>query len=298
MFWIIGFLILGVIGAIGVLIAAFGRNDDPNSIPRGAGWAVIVVVAVLQIGLFIVSSVHVVDARNVGVVRSFGSIKGQVGEGTQFTWPWQSVEEWDIREQTVILEMEAASKDGQVVYTKVLLNFDVSTTDVQSLAREVGKNYVDRVVIPRTTQAIKELTDDFQALEIINKRPEIRLSAEKRLSDELAPYSLTIKSIIIENLDFSDAFNASLEEKVAAEQQALAEVFRAQQRVTAAQAEADSIKVRAEQQALANQLLTSSLTPALIQYQTIQNLSDNIQIMVVPSEGGFLFQLPQLNTGQ
>ena len=51
---------------------------------------------------------------------------------------------------------------------------------------------------------------------------------------------------------------------------------------------------RAEKEALANQRLSASLTPLLVQHEMIDKLSEKIQIMVVPQGSNFLMQLPNI----
>jgi hypothetical protein len=45
---------------------------------------------------------------------------------------------------------------------------------------------------------------------------------------------------------------------------------------------------------LANQRLSASLTPLLVQHEMIQKLSDKIQLMVVPQGQNLLLQVPNL----
>ena len=68
----------------------------------------------------------------------------------------------------------------------------------------------------------------------------------------------------------------------------------AQQRVETEKGEGEAKLARAEKEALANQRLSASLTPLLVQHEMIDKLSEKIQIMVVPQGGNFLMQLPNI----
>lgn len=285
-------VLIALVGTACVLYAIFSSAIDGSKV--GAG-VVAFALAIVQVLLIAGTSIHTVDARNVGVVRSFGSISGQVGEGVQLTWPWQSVEEWDVREQTIVIEMEAGSKEGQLVLLKVLINLDVSPDNVQNLARDIGRNYEERIIRPRSIQAIKEIVNDHVGLDVLNNRDVIRSAAEDRLKVEFAPYSLTLRSVILEDIDFSDEFNATLEKKASTAQQIeveknLVEVAKQQanQAEEAATGRSKALSAEAAGQAEANRLISSSLTPALIQFQAIQKLNDNISIALVPGEGNIL----------
>jgi regulator of protease activity HflC (stomatin/prohibitin superfamily) len=119
------------------------------------------------------------------------------------------------------------------------------------------------------------------------------------LEQELSPYSIHIVDLLLDNIDFSQEFKRSIENKQIATQKALeeeqlvaAEKFKAQQRVEAEKGEGEAKLARAEKEALANQKLAASLTPLLVQQAMIDKLSSKIQLMVVPQGQNFLMQLP------
>lgn len=104
-------------------------------------------------------------------------------------------------------------------------------------------------------------------------------------------------------MDFSAAFKQSIENKQIATQKSLeqeqlvsAAKFAAQQRVETEKGEGEAKLARAEKETLANQRLSASLTPSLVQHEMIEKLSEKIQIMVVPQGQNFLMQLPNLGT--
>ena len=63
-----------------------------------------------------------------------------------------------------------------------------------------------------------------------------------------------------------------------------------------AQGEADAARIRAEGEAEALRLINEQLrkNPALLQWRYIEQLSDNVQIILLPSNSPFLFDLQQL----
>ncbi|MBC7814668.1 MAG: hypothetical protein H7175_26160, partial [Burkholderiales bacterium] len=69
--------------------------------------------------------------------------------------------------------------------------------------------------------------------------------------------------------------------------------------IAAAEGQAQSIILRAQSEAEALRLVSEQIAanPALIQYQYIQNLSDNVQIALVPSNSPFLFDFDSLLSG-
>ena len=74
---------------------------------------------------------------------------------------------------------------------------------------------------------------------------------------------------------------------------------RANAAIAAAEGEAQSIEIRAKAQAEALRLVSEQIAanPSLIQYQYVQNLSDNVQLILLPSNSPFLFDLNSLSQG-
>jgi regulator of protease activity HflC (stomatin/prohibitin superfamily) len=266
------------------------------------------------IGSLLIFSVHIVSAGEVGVVRTFGSITGQVGEGLQITWPWQSVETWNIKVQTVLPEsscsdrsiscLDAFSSESQDVFIRAVVNLKVDPRDVQELARTVGSNYVERLVLPRLHQIVKDTTVKYRSVDIAPHREEIRQAVRERLGQELSENSINVVDLLITNIDFRPEFKQAIEAKVKAEQDALTEqnkvlISKAQAEQAAAVAEgtASRLRIEAQGQADANRLINESLTPLLIQFQAVQKLTDNVQIALIPSGNGVIIDPATLLSG-
>lgn len=332
MFWIVATVFLLGIAAvlklkgrsIGAAMAdtSYDRDEASRAARReSAGDTSSMVTGVIAAGIFILwllasagMSVHVVDARNVGVVKTFGSITGQVGEGIQLTWPWQSVEEWDVRLKVVEPDtrcsngaekcMDAGSVDVQDVYVSGALNIEVDPRDVQELARNIGRSYEDTIVRNRLYQVVKQTTATYKAQDILAAREEIRTKVRAAMQAELAAYSINVTDFLITNIDFRGEFKEAIEAKVRAEQEALTERNRvdisraqAEQKAAEAQGEADRLRIEAEGQAAANRLINESLTPLLVQFQALQKLADNVQIALIPSGEGIIIDPATLLQG-
>jgi regulator of protease activity HflC (stomatin/prohibitin superfamily) len=261
-------------------------------------WSVIVAVLLL---LVITKPFVIVRAGEVGVVYSFGSIIGQLDEGFHLIAPWHFVTHTNIRVQRAVLErLQSFSQETQDVFVRASLNFQVSPKAVQNLFRTVGADYYHVLIEPRVAQNFKDETVKYRSVDIAPNREKIRQAVRAKLEQELSPYSIHIVDLLLDNVDFSQEFKRSIENKQIATQKALeeeqlvaAEKFKAQQRVETEKGEGEAKLARAEKEALANQKLAASLTPLLVQQSMIEKLSSKIQIMVVPQGQNFLMQLPQ-----
>lgn len=263
------------------------------------------VIGVLLLLLIFAKPFVIVRAGTVGVIYSFGSIVGQVDEGFHLIWPWWFVTHTDIKVQRAVLsKLQSFSSETQDVFVKASLNYQVSPKAVQTLFRTVGPDYFHVLIEPRVAQNFKDETVKFKSVDIAPNREVIRQAVRQRLEKELSPYSIHIVDLLLDDVDFSPAFKQSIENKQIATQKALeqeqlvsAAKFAAQQRVETEKGEGEAKLARAEKEALANQKLSASLTPLLVQHEMVSRLSDKIQLMVVPQGGNMILQLPNVQGG-
>jgi len=273
---------------------------DTISTTRMAGVgmrAAAIVLGVLWIGLAtLVNSVHQVDAGHVGVVRTFGDITDQTGAGLVVTFPFQTLEEASVRvERYDITDVTAFSKETQDVFSEITVNYQVSPRAIQTLYKDVGSQYVDTLLRPRVINFFKETTVNYNAVDIAPNREEIRRTVRERLKRDLEPFSIDIVDLLIDNIDFRQEFKTAIEAKQVATQEALrqqqlieAKKAEAQQKIETARGDAESVRIAAEAQAAANQLLAQSLTDDVIRFQALQKLADNVQIALIPSGAGII----------
>lgn len=197
----------------------------------------------------------VIGAGERGVVLHWGAFQGRVMEpGLKWKTPIsQSVIKMDVQTQKEEIDVSAASKDLQTVTARIAINFHPDPAKVGELYVNVGTSYQDRIIAPSIQEAVKAATAKYTAEELITKRELVKGDAQALLVARLAPSNIIIENLSIVNFDFSASFNAAIESKVTAEQEALKAKnnleqvkFEAQQQIETAKAEAESIKIQAQ----------------------------------------------------
>lgn len=213
--------------------------------------ASIAVVVLLLVGL-VISSFTVVSAGHTGVVLTFGAVEDTVlSEGLHFKLPFvQRVVQVNNRTQKIETEGSASSKDLQIVSYVVAVNYHVNDDSSASLYQNVGTDYGSVVVIPAIQESIKAVSAQYTAEELITKRQAVGDQIKDALSEKINQYGLTVEIFNIVNFDFSEEFNAAVEAKQTAQQNALkaeqdlARIeVEAKQKITQAEAEAESIRL-------------------------------------------------------
>jgi regulator of protease activity HflC (stomatin/prohibitin superfamily) len=244
--------------------------------PRTIG----ILVILLIVFIFVWGAFVIVPAGHRGVVLWWGSVEKRVmGEGLNFKVPMaERVIKVDVRVQPhPFKEIDAASKEYQMVKLTGMMNFHIDPSYVNDLYQKVGLDFANKVIDPAFNDFVKEVVPVYPITEILPKREEIRKRAMIKLGDNLARYHIIVDDIYFANIRFTPEYEKAIEAKQVAQQQVetqrqiLAQrEIEAQQKVATAKGEAESILVVAQGQAKANDALSRSISPILVQYKSIE----------------------------
>jgi regulator of protease activity HflC (stomatin/prohibitin superfamily) len=289
-------LLVAVVAVVnGIGLRRQGKTDEGTAWILASALAVIVVVG----GWGAFRSFHSVNAGHVLVVRQFGEIVGQRGDGFQTIAPWQSAEDVSTQVESQRFQMDdrssagegaissgpAISEETQPVYAVVTLNYRVSDQAVQELYTDVGSTFFEKVVAPRVFQVFKNETVKFKSVAVAPNREQIRQAVQLELDRQLDGFSIDVVDFLINDLDFPTEFTQAIERKQVATQDALA----ARQKVEQSKAEAQQEIERARGQAQAQRLRASSLTDRNLQFEALQILKEAPpQIVFLPAGQGNL----------
>lgn len=233
-------------------------NPGEPTMNRGALFAKIAAAAVLLLIVWALAPFAVVPAGNRGVLTTFGKVDDVVyAEGIHFRWPIaQTMHLIDVRIQKGEGDGEAASKDLQVVHTKVAVNYHLKPDRVAATFREVGDLAAveSRLILPAVQEAVKASTARYTAEELVTKRPEVRDAIRAALHERLAKHDVAVDEFSIVNFQFSKSFNEAIEAKTTAEQLKLKAErdlqrirVEAEQKIASAEAEAKSLAMQKQQ---------------------------------------------------
>lgn len=226
------------------------------------------VLVVILIVVVVLNSYVIVNAGQRGIVLQLGAVRPIVmSEGLHFKIPFiQNVIPVEVRVQKSQSDQTAASKDLQIVTTTVAVNFHLDPNQVNKLYQSVGLSYGERIVDPAIGEAVKAITAQYTAEELISKRSEVSAKIKETLSSKLATYFMVLDEINITEFKFSEEFNNAIEQKQIAEQQALKAnldlqriEIEAKQKIEQAKAEAESLRLQKQE-----------VTPELVKLREIE----------------------------
>jgi len=156
------------------------------------------------------------------------------------------------------------------------------------------------------------VTARYNAEDLILKREEVKADITGNLSTRLMERGIITEAVSITEFQFSATFIAAIEAKVAAEQAVFEarnklerikveaqqreeqEKGEANARIAKANGEAEYIRVVTDAQVAANNAISASLTPEVLQYILLDRLGEDIKVMVIPSGQGLDLVLPEM----
>ena len=262
------------------------------------------IVVLILIGVVAMASVKIVDSGHRGVLLHWNAVdltNPPLEEGIHFVVPFQDeVVDIEVRTLKYANDARSASKDLQTVETTVTVNYHPDKESVHRLYKNLGLDYENRVIQPAIEETVKQVTANYNAEELITKRPLVKADIESSIRERLNQFDVVTEVISITDFEFSPLFAQAIESKVEAEQKALkAENDLRRIEVEARQREANAIglananiaeaKGEAEAIAIINKALSEN--PNYLEWLKTQAWDGKLPLVV--GEGGTPFiQIP------
>jgi regulator of protease activity HflC (stomatin/prohibitin superfamily) len=228
------------------------QSASPNVNMGGAKILISAVIILIIIAVVASASVKIVDAGNRGVLTQWNAVdikNAPLDEGIHFLVPFQDdIVQIEVRTQKYDAQTRSASKDLQTVQTTVTVNYHADQERVHILYKEIGLDYENRVMQPAIEETVKQVTANYNAEELITKRPLVKADIENAIRERLELFNVKTEVISITDFDFSDLFSKAIESKVEAEQKAQ----KAENDLIRIEVEARQLEAQAEGLASAN----------------------------------------------
>lgn len=236
----------------------------PIDIPNNpAIFKIIPIVVILFILVIIFKNAFViVTPGHAGAKATLGKVNENVlPEGFHFCIPGiDKVTQIDIRQQKAAAEATAASRDLQTVSSKIDVQYSLRGEMVPQVYQKIGTRevFAFTIIDPAIQECLKAVTAGFTAEELVTQRSRVKDEVEKKLKEfidkSLAQKELEscieIHNIAITDFKFSREFDAAIEAKVTAEQQALQAKQEKEKIIIQAEAQKERARLEAEAKAV------------------------------------------------
>lgn len=265
--------------------------------------------AIIPLALLIISAlvsgIRIVDTTEIGVVKTFGEINYTIDGGLNLVNPFtDTVSFYDLKTHVAQAEFSSYTKDAQPLTATIETQFSIMPDGVMEVARAYGsQEMMESKLANLIEEKTKVVFAKYSAMSLLENRANLSAEVEQELTHIEEMFHINFTSAIIRDIDFSDSFETSVEQKMMAEQKALkAEqekkeaVIKAEQveevakiearaKVAEAQGEADAMKITKE--ALA------SMPEAYIQQMYLEKwdgklpqiVSEDSNLMLTPNLG-------------
>jgi regulator of protease activity HflC (stomatin/prohibitin superfamily) len=223
-----------------------------SAMKKGPVRLALIIVVILVVFLFLNPWVQI-GAGERGVVLNFGAVQANVfGEGLHFRMPiMQEIIRVDVKVQKAQTDAAAASSDLQDVSSTVAINYHIIPDKANIVYQSIGIEFKERIIDPAVQEVVKAVTAKYTAEELITKRPAVSDAMKLSLTERLLEHNIAIDAFSIVGFSFSKIFMEAIESKQTAEQLALKAKrdldrikIEAEQTITAAQAEAESLRLQ------------------------------------------------------
>jgi len=259
---------------------------------------VVVVALVALMTLF--GSWYTVDQGERAVVLRLGATVGEDGPGLHFKLPWiNTVHKITVQNQNRrYTKLDAYSRDQQSADLTVSVTFMAS--DPSAVYSQYGdlEGAVARLIDPRVMSGVKTIFGQYDAVRAIQERAALNNDIAAAITSAITG-PIQIVSVQVENIDFSDAYEQSVEQRMLAQveiqkreenlrtTQVEAEIAR-----TKAEGEANAIRLRGEAEGAAIKARGDALraNADLVQLQAVEKWDGKLPTTMVPGSA-----LPFLN---
>lgn len=229
--------------------------------------------------------------------------------------------------------VQARTSDGQQVFIDATVIYSIDPANANLIHERWQNRFENELVRPTVRGFIRDEVSKYGVEAVYSsERDALRDGIEVAIAGRFGEEGLLMTDFVIRDIQFTAEYASSVEQKQIAEQDRLraqqeadrlrvqaqgsrdAAVFEAEgQRLSSieratgeaealrlrASAEADAILLRAEADALALALIGEQLekNPDLVNWRYVDNLSDQVELIMLPSNSPFLFDVNSLAAG-
>lgn len=265
------------------------------------------ILAVLIAALVIMSNaIEVIPSGYTGVVTTFGQIQPTpMPNGFNWKIPFvQNVQQVNNKQQDTYIydRIWSEASDQTVVYMEgVNVTYQISPAKSAWIYANVS-NYIDNLVSHSlVSSAMKMATKSLTSEQVTSRNiiePIAKTTLQEQLDEKYGEDTVRIIKVIIDNMDFEDAYNAAIEAKQLARMEKERQEIENATNLAKAQAQAEAARIQAQGQADANRILTQSITNATQMQDVIEAWDGKLPTTLITDGDNGIFRMFAVNTGE
>ncbi|MCK9468613.1 MAG: SPFH/Band 7/PHB domain protein [Porticoccaceae bacterium] len=237
----------------------------------------IVLLALLFLAVVtLVKGVRLVPQGSKWVVQRLGKYDRTLGPGLNFTIPYIEAVAYKITSKDIVLDIpsqDVITRDNAVIVANAVAYINILSPEKAVYGIE---NY--EVAIQTLVQtALRSIVGEMDLDEALSSRERIKARLKNDISDDIADWGITLKTVEIQDINPSQTMQRAMEEQAAAERQRRATVTRADGEKQAAILEAEGRLEASRRDAEAKVVLAEATREA------IEKVTEAIQDKELPA---------------
>ena len=213
--------------------------------------------------------------------------------------PIATVHEMDIRTRNYTMSntadegqvrgddsIQVITSDGLTVKLDCTVFYSLQLDKVPKILQEIGPDVESKILRSEIRASLRDAAANLLATELYTSRRQAFVDQVSRtLKASFENRGVNLEQVLLRNVLLPDQITKAINDKIAADQEAQKMAFVLQKE----KQEAERKRIEAEGQAKAQEIVSASLTPQIIEYQRIQALraiGEKGNLIITPLGGG------------
>lgn len=241
------------------------------------------------------SAFYTIDAGDRGVILRNGKVVGTADPGLGFKLPVvDSVKKISVQTQSHVYEKVLVySRDQQTANLQVSVNYHLVPGEVEKIYTVFGSadGLISRSLDRQVPEEVKNIFGRFNAVTAIQERERLGQEITAAIRKAASSSMMIVDSVQVENIDFSNVYEKSIEQRMLAEvevqkvqQNAQREKIQAEIKVIQAKADADAAILQGNAEASAINARGKALrdNPGLVSLVAAEKWDGKLPTTMVP----------------
>jgi regulator of protease activity HflC (stomatin/prohibitin superfamily) len=235
----------------------------------------------------------IVRPGQIGIRQQLGVIKGTpIKQGVRWYNPLiTKIVKINVRTVEVFNNLPLPTKEGLSINAEISLLYHVRSDSANGVYTKFGTNYEEVMVLSNFRATAREISARYYAKELYaTERNKVETEIANELRADIAQYGFVVDAVLLKDIILPPQMVQAIQDKVNAEQTVLKMDFVIQQQ----KKEAERRVIEAEGIRKAQNIIDSSLTTQLLQYNNIDMLkslmnSQNAKIIITDGKAPQIF---------
>jgi len=209
-----------------------------------------------------------------------------LGEGFHIIAPWNKVYIYNVKQQEVFeSKMQVLSSNGLEISLDISVLYQPKIIDLGMLHKTKGENYLNIIIIPQIRAVARSVVGRYTPEQLYStKRDAIQAEIFEETKKVVENQYVQLNAVLVRDVTLPLAIRDAIGRKLTQEQEALEYEFKLQK----AEQEAERQRIDAEGKAIANKILSASLTDKILKEKGIEatlrlSQSPNTKVVVIGS---------------